>query len=299
MRLPVTSGSISPTGGIACILLGGVFLTANDAAMKWLTDSYPVGEIVALRAFFAFLPIAFFARRAGGWRALRVRYVRAQSARALLFVASSFLWVFGLTHLPLADSMAATFTGPIMITALAPLLLGETVGWRRWTAVVVGFGGVLLMIQPTGEGPRVAMLLPLVSVMGGVGRDVITRRIAATESSVGTLAFTTAAACLIGLLTLPFGWILPGAWDWPLLALSGILMGAAHFLYIEALRLAEAVIVVPFKYFNMVWAVALGFAIWGDLPDRWMVAGTVLVVLSGLYIMHRETSRRRGGRRSA
>ena len=295
MRRPITSGSISPTGGIACILLGGVFLTGNDAAMKWLTSGYPVGEILALRGLFAFLPIAFFAWRAGGWRSLRVRRVRAQSARALLFVASSFLWVAGLTRLPLADSMAATFTGPIMITALAPLLLGETVGWRRWTAVMVGFGGVLLMIQPTGEGPRLAMLLPLISVMGGVGRDVITRRIASTESSVGTLAFTTAAACLIGLLTLPFGWVLPGARDWALLALSGILMGAAHFLYIEALRLAEAVIVMPFKYFNMVWAVALGFAIWGDLPDRWMIGGTVLVVLSGLYIMRRETSRRRGG----
>ena len=296
MRRPITSGSISPTGGIACILLGGVFLTVNDATMKWLTGSYPVGEIVALRALFAFLPIAFFAWRAGGWRSLRVRHVRAQNARALLFVASSFLWVSGLTYLPLADSMAATFTGPIMITALAPLLLGETVGWRRWTAVTVGFGGVLLMIQPTGEGPHLAMLLPLVSVMGGVGRDIITRRIAATESSVGTLAFTTAAACLIGLLTLPFGWVLPGARDWLLLALSGILVGAAHFLYIEALRLAEAIIVMPFKYFNMIWAIALGFAIWGDLPDRWMIGGTVLVVLSGLYIMHRETSRRRGTR---
>ena len=295
MRRPVTSGSISPTGGIACILLGGVFLTTNDAAMKWLTGTYPVGEIITLRGLFAFLPVAFFAWRAGGWRSLRVRHFHAQSARALFFVASSFLWVFGLTFLPLADSMAATFTGPIMITALAPLLLGETVGWRRWTAVLVGFGGVLLMIQPTGDGLRVAMLLPLVSVMGGVARDIITRRIASSESSVGTLAFTTAAVCLFGLATLPFGWVVPGARDWLILAVSGVLMGAAHFLYIEALRLAEAVIVMPFKYFNMVWAVALGFAIWGDLPDRWVISGTVLVVLSGLYIMHREALRRRQG----
>ncbi len=294
-RYSVTSGSVSPTGGIACILLGGAFLTLNDAAMKWLTAGYPVGEIMTFRALFAFLPVAFFAWRAGGWRSLRVRHFHAQSARAAFFVMSSFLWVFGLNFLPLADAMAATFTGPIMITALAPLLLGETVGWRRWTAVLVGFVGILLMIQPAGEGLRVAMLLPLVSVMGGVARDVITRRIASSESSVGTLAFTTAATCLAGLFTLPFGWTVPGARDWLILAASGVLMGAAHFLYIEALRLAEAVIVMPFKYFNMVWAVALGFAIWGDLPDRWVIGGTVLVVLSGLYIMHRETWRRRRG----
>lgn len=296
MRRPVSAGSISPTGGIACILLGGAFLTTNDAALKWLTDGYPVGEIMTLRGVFAFLPIAVFAWRAGGWRSLRVRHFHAQSARALFFVASAFLWVFGLTFLPLADAMAATFTGPIMITALAPLLLGEIVGWRRWTAVVIGFFGVLLMIKPTGEGLHLAILLPIVSVMGGVARDIITRRISSTESSVGTLAFTTSAATLVGLITLPFGWVMPTAGDWLILAVSGILMGTAHFLYIEALRLAEAAIVMPFKYFNMVWAVGLGFVLWGDLPDEWIIAGTALVVVSGLYIMHREAIRRRDAR---
>ena len=293
MRRPVSAGSISATGGIACILLGGAFLTTNDAVLKWLTDNYPVGEIMTLRGIFAFLPIGFIAWRAGGWRALRVRHLHAQTARALFFVASAFIWVFGLIHLPLADAMAATFTGPIMITALAPLLLGEIIGWRRWTAVVIGFCGVLLMIKPTGEGLRLAILLPIVSVMGGVARDIITRRIAASESSVATLAFTTAAATLIGLVTLPFGWTMPNAWDWLLLAVSGILMGAAHFFYIEALRLAEAATVMPFKYFNMVWAVGLGFVIWGDMPDEWVIAGTLLVVVSGLYIMRREAVRRR------
>ena len=159
--------------------------------------------------------------------------------------------------------------------------------------MVIGFCGVLLMIKPTGEGLRLAILLPIVSVMGGVARDIITRRIAASESSVATLAFTTAAATLIGLVTLPFGWTMPNAWDWLLLAVSGILMGAAHFFYIEALRLAEAATVMPFKYFNMVWAVGLGFVIWGDMPDEWVIAGTLLVVVSGLYIMRREAVRRR------
>ena len=160
--------------------------------------------------------------------------------------------------------------------------------------MVIGFCGVLLMIKPTGEGLRLAILLPIVSVMGGVARDIITRRIAASESSVATLAFTTVAAILFGLVTLPFGWVMPNnAWDWLLLAVSGILMGTAHFLYIEALRLAEAAVVMPFKYFNMVWAVGLGFVIWGDVPDEWVIAGTLLVVVSGLYIMRRESVRRR------
>lgn len=285
--------SISPGSGITCILFGGAFLTLNDAALKWLSGEYPVGEIMALRGMFAWLPILLLVWKEGGWYSLGVGHLNAQIARALFFAGSSFLWVYGLKIIPLADAVAITFTGPIMITALAPLFLGETVGWRRWIAVVIGFCGVLLMVKPMGEGAQLAAFIPLCAIIGGVARDIITRRISAQESTVGTLAFTTTVASFIGLITLPFGWITPNLHDCMILAISGILMGLAHYLYIESLRLAKAVIVVPFKYFNMIWAVMLGFLIWGDLPDMWVLSGTVLVILSGLYIMHRESLLRR------
>ena len=292
MRSPVSAGSISPAGGIAFIILGGAFLTTHNAGLKWLTAGYPVGEIMTLRALFAFLPILFIAWRAGGRSSLHIRNFQAQAARALCFASSAFLWLLGLRFLPLADAMAVSFASPILITALAPSVLGEHIGWRRWAAVLAGFCGVLLMISPSGEGIRLAIFLPLLAVVGAVGRDLITRRIASTESSVATLAFTTGTIGAVGLVTIPFGWIVPTPVDWLIIAGAGILYGTAHFLYIEALRLAEAALVIPFKYSSILWAALFGFFIWGDVPDTWVIAGTTLVIASGLYIAHREVIRR-------
>jgi drug/metabolite transporter (DMT)-like permease len=292
MKRIQSAGSISPLTGIAFMIIGGVFLTTHNAGLKWLTNSYPVGEIMTLRAVFAFIPILFIAWRSGGASSLRIRNFHAQAARALCFAGAAFLWLLGLRYLPLTDAMSISFTAPILLTALAPFVLGETVGWRRWAAVVTGFCGVLLMISPSGEGVRLAVFLPLAAVAGAVGRDLITRRIAATESSVATLAFTTAVIGASGLVTLPFGWVMPTLTDWLIIAGAGMLYGTAHFFYIDALRLAEAVLVVPFKYSNILWAAVLGFVIWGHIPSPSVIAGTTLVIVSGLYIAHREMLRR-------
>lgn len=290
MRGP--SGSISPAKGIACAICGGALLTLNDGVMKWLTGSYPTGEILFVRGVFAFIPILILAHSAGGMRALRIRSLRAQSARAACLVASAFLYVTALFYLPLADVVAVTFMVPIIITALAPPILGERVGWRRWTAVTVGFLGVLVMVRPTGAALQIAILLPLASATASAFRDIITRRISANESSTATLAFTTGAVTLAGLLTLPFGWVLPTWQDIGLLAIGGIMFGGAHFLYIESFRLAEAVLVAPFRYFNMLWAIGFGFVVWGDLPDTWVVGGSALIIGAGLYVMRREAQQR-------
>lgn len=284
--------SISPGKGILCVLIGGAFVATQSAGLKWLTSAYPVGEIISMRALFAFIPILFIAWHSGGRSSFRIHNFHAQAARALCFAASGFVWVLGLRYLPLADAISISFTSPILITTLAPLVLGEFVGWRRWAAVLIGFCGVLVILQPTGDGFRLAILLPLSAVFGAVARDLITRRIASTESSIATLAFTTGVIGAIGLVTVPFGWVMPTPVDWLIFAGVGVFYGAAHFFFIEALRLAEAVIVMPFRYGNIIWATLLGFFIWGHVPDISVIAGVTLVVASGLYITHREVIRR-------
>ena len=131
-------------------------------------------------------------------------------------------------------------------------------------------------------------MLPLGSATASAFRDIITRRISTSETSTATVAFTNGAVMLAGLVTLPFGWIVPSWLDIGLMAVGGIMFGAAHFLYIESLRLAEAVLVTPFRYFNMVWAILFGLLVWGDFPDIWIFAGTALIIGSGLYVMRRE-----------
>ncbi len=270
------------------MVAGGFVLTVNDAVLKWLTADYPVGEIMFLRGVFAFVPIVFFVWRSGGMAALRIRSLRAQGVRAGAAVCSAFLFVTALGLMPLADAIAITFAGPLFITALAPSFLGEQVGWRRWTAVVVGFAGILIMTRPGGETLRWAALVPLGATFAGSTRDLITRRITTTESTPAIMWFTTLAVTLGGLVTAPFGWRMPSAMDLGLCAIAGCLLGGAHYLLIEAFRFAEAALVAPFKYFSIIWAALIGFLVWGDLPDHWMIAGSALVVGSGLYILHRE-----------
>ncbi len=270
-------------------MLGGVaLLTLSDAAAKWFTADYPVGEVVSIRALFILFFIALFAAARDRLGELRIRSYRKHLLRGGFACASTLLFVMGLSLLPLADAIAVTFAGPLFITALAPLILLERVGWRRWLAVLAGFAGVLLMVRPSGDYVRWAVLLPLGAALAGSLRDLITRRISISESSTAILFSTNVIVLLAGLTFFPAGWRVPNVADFLLMGLAGGLMGAAHYLHIEAFRLAEAAIIAPFKYTNMVWGVLFGFVIWGHLPDHWVVAGSLVVIASGLYIFYRE-----------
>ncbi len=279
------------------MVVGGALLTLNDAVVKWLSDGYPVGEILFIRGLFVFIPVGLIAWRMGGMSALAIHHIGAQTVRAGLTVVSTVFYLIALTVMPLADVVSIAFAGPLFLTALAVPLLGEPVGWRRWSAVLVGFAGILVMFRPGSETLHWVALLPLVGALLSAVRDIITRRLTATEAvtetSVGILCYTTLGVTLAGLTTFIMGWRMPALGDMALLVLSGFLIGAAQYLLIEAFRLAQAGLGAPFRYANVIWAVLFGYLIWGDLPDRWMLLGSTLVIGSGLYIFHREIRVRR------
>jgi drug/metabolite transporter (DMT)-like permease len=278
--------------GIGMMVAGGLLLTISDTVTKWLTAGYPIGQIMSIRCVFTLIPIAVFAWHAGGLRSLRLGNVRLQCLRAGCAVASSFLFVTGLFYLPLADAIAFAFSGPLFVTALAHLLLGETVGWRRWSAVTIGFVGILVMLRPSGSAIQWFALLPLCAAFCGAFRDILTRKIRSSDSPVAILAFTMLAVALAGLTTLPFGWKPVPMEDLMLLATTGIVVGCAQYLVIHAFHNAEASLIIPFKYLTLIWGTGLGYIIWGDIPDFWVIIGAAVVVGSGLYIMYRETRRR-------
>ena len=233
--------------------------------------------------------VALIAWRSGGWGTLRVVNLREQLARACLMALATFLFVTSLSLMPLADAVAIAFAAPLFVTALAGPLLGEHIGWRRWTAVLVGFGGILVMFRPTGETLRLVFLLPLGVAFVSAFKDILTRRIAATESSVAILFVTTLVLAIMGLVTAVSGWSSITLFDLGLFAFGGFLLGGAQYLTIEAFRYAEAAVVSPFEYSAVLWAMLYGYLIWGDVPDRWIVSGSVFVIGSGLYILYRET----------
>ena len=280
--------------GITCTVAGAGLLTTSDAFVKWLTDGYPVTQIIVVRGAFILLPMVLLAWRLGKLNTLRVQQPGWQLLRALLFTASVFLFLNGLRFNPLAINTAIAFASPLIITALAVPLLGESIGWRRWAAILVGFGGVLSIVQPFGETINIYALLPLACAVTGAFQDIITRRISDTESAFSVLFCSTIVTMIAAVLfVFEDTWRLPGAVDFGLLVLTGLLSGGAHYLLIETFVRAEAAVVVPFRYTALIWGLAIGFVVWGDIPSGSDWLGILLIVGSGIYIAHRESLRQR------
>lgn len=277
-----------PSKGIALILLGSCLLTLNDTAMKWVVAEHPVGEAVFVRGLFALLPIMFIVRQSGGWSAIAWRNLPGQILSAGLLASALFTFIFSLTLLPIAVATIVVYTNPLFVTALAPFLLGERVGWRRWSAVCVGFAGALLIIGAPGKDFSWPVMLPLAAAGLAALRDIVNRRLVSGETSVSILAFSNVVVVLCALATAPQGWTALDGLDFCILAFSGLAFGFAMYCLIEALRFAEASLLSPFKYAAVLIAVILGYVIWGDIPDFSTWTGAFLIVGSGLFILWRE-----------
>ena len=293
--MPVRASA--PFRGVMCMLVSVFILTLSDVLTKWLTAGYPAGQLICLRSLAALLLILAWSTPRRRWTGLRVRNPGAHLVRGIFACAGSFMFVVSIGHIPLANAMSIGFAGPLLITAMASRMLGEQVGWRRWSAVLVGFLGVLVILRPGAAGLHWAAPVLLVGVCFGSLRDIVTRRISATESSSSLLATTSACMVVFGLLSALQGWNLPGLRDAFLLVLSGLLIGCGHYLQIEAFRHAEAGTVVPFRYTALLWATLFGWLVFGDVPTLATLTGAGVIIISGLFILYRE--RQLGGRRSA
>ena len=279
--------------GILCLVAGGALMTASDSVLKWLTSGYPVGQIMFLRGMFGLIPIAVFVQRAGGIDALVTRNYRDHILRSGLMVGGTFLYITGLRYLPLADVISIAFAGPLFITALASPMLGEHVGWRRWIVVLIGFTGIFIIFRPGGSVFQWAALFPLTASCTGALRDILTRKMSISETSVSLLFYSTIAIALGGLATAPFGnWQPVIIKDWLFFALTGLLTGGAHFLMVEAFRLCEAALVAPFKYTSVLWAILFGYFIFKEVPELNTLVGASIVISSGIYIIYRESKLR-------
>ncbi|MGH6719063.1 MAG: DMT family transporter [Alphaproteobacteria bacterium] len=294
----VPSGS-APLAGVGYLLAAVLAFSVMDALIKWTSQDYPTVQLVFFRSVFAFVPLTIFLARQGGIAALRTRRPLGHVARCLVGVASMFLGFWGLALLPLADVIAIGFAGPIFLTALSVPLLGETVGWRRWTAVFVGFVGVVVMVRPGAGVIAAAALVPAASAVGYAFAMVLVRKLTTTETIASIVFYFTLTASLVSGAALPFVWVTPDWADFALLAAIGLCGGVAQLLMTRAFQIAPASVVAPFEYSAMIWAVLFGWLIWHELPDATIWTGSAIVIASGLYILHRETVIARRSRRQA
>lgn len=267
------------------MIAGTGLLTLSDAASKYLTERYPVGQVFCLRQLAAFAVILPYAWAVSGLGALRPVNYGGQFLRGILFVAGAALVILSLSLLPLSLVTVLLFSMPIFVALLAAPVLGERVGSHQWIAIAAGFVGVLLIVRPAGSGFEWAMLLPLVGAFVNAVRDVVTRRVSRTDSSIAVLFWSGVMVLVAGFATMPFGW---NAVDWVgagwFLA-AGLFNASAHFLVIESFRLGHAAVVSPFRYTGLLWAMLVGFAVWREVPDAWMLSGAVVVVAAGIYML--------------
>ena len=279
--------------GAFLMIAGTGVLSLNDGIAKWLTEAYPVGQIMAIRGTFVIAMILVWAVAFRRTSLLRVRDWRNQSYRAVLMMLSTIAFITGLSLLPLATAISITFAGPLITTVLAIPLLGEMVGWRRWSAILIGFVGVLIMLRPSGNSAiEYAALLPIAAAMVGAFRDIVTRKMRSGETPVAILLISTIAVTIYGYASASFAWV---PFDWSdiwFFALTAALMAVAQLLTIEAFHQGTIGFVAPFKYTSMIWAVLIGIVVWGEMPGLSIYLGSALVIASGFYILRREAALR-------
>jgi drug/metabolite transporter (DMT)-like permease len=275
------------------MLLQAFLFSAMDALVKLATVRHPTGQIIFFRNLFALVPLYFFIRQAGGLGILRTQRLGQHILRSLGGIASMFCLFLAYAYMPLADAMAIATAGPIFLTALSVPLLGEHVGWRRWAAVFAGFIGILIITRPGSGVFGVAALLPLAGAFFYALAMVQIRKLSTSEPPARIVFYFTIAAVVLGGASLPWQWVTPTPLSLVYLVGIGLVGGFAQMAMTHAFRLAPVAVVAPFDYTALVFATGFGYAIWGQIPDRFVWAGAAIVIASGLYILHRETVRRR------
>ncbi len=271
--------------------------TVMDAIIKSVAQTFPTGEIIFFRNLFGFIPLLAFAWWRHGGVPLRTSRPWGHVMRGVFGVASMFCFFLSYKLMPLSDAIALGLSGPIFITVLSVPILGEHVGWRRWSAVIVGFVGVLVMTRPGSTLFDINALVPLAAAVLYAVAMISIRKLGATEPSTTIVFHFTAFATLASLLTIPWGevdpaqaWVMPSSLRlWAVLILIGGLGGIAQIVMTMAYQRARAATVASFDYTALIYGFLLGWVFFEEVPDAFLIVGGLIVVAAGIYIIHRET----------
>lgn len=282
----------APIRGVLMMCFAVACFAAMNTFIKELRIAeLPLAEIIWGRYFFhTIIVLCLFPKRiptllSGSDKGLQIaRSILVLLATACMFTAVGFM--------PLADAVAITFIAPLLITALSVPFLGERVGVRRWIAVFVGFLGMLVIIRPGSGIFQLAAFLPIAVTVFYAVYQIITRLISHRTDPINSVFYTAIVGGVVMSAIVPFFWQTPTLQEWGMLAGAGLLGGLGHWAIILAYQRAEAPLVAPFAYTELVWATILGLTFFGDFPDLWTFIGAAIIAASGIYILHRERVRR-------
>jgi drug/metabolite transporter (DMT)-like permease len=276
--------------GIGLMCMTMICFACLDSTAKYLNHYMDTLEVVWARYTGGLVLALILSNPVSHPAIMRTRRPWLQIGRSLLLLGSTLLNFFALRYLQLDQTTSILFATPFLVALMSGPILGEWVGWRRWIAILVGFGGVVLVTRPGFGGIHPAALLSVASLTCYAFYIISTRMLAGTDSSETTLFYSNLCGAVIMCLVVPFVWTTPDRWlHVALMLFMGGLGSTGHYLLIIAHRLAPPVVLAPFMYTQLIWVIALGYFVFADLPNAWTVAGAAIVVASGLYLLHRES----------
>lgn len=290
---------MKPLLGISLKILSALVFTMMSAVLKTLMDRYPTGEVVFFRSSFAILPLWLWLAWKGDLiNGLRTRNMLGHFKRGFLGTGGMALGFAALSYLPLHDAIAIGYASPLIVVVLAAIILKEKIRAYRWTAVAVGFIGVMIMLSPfltpaafaggITAGPALGAACAFLGAFCSAGAMIQVRRLTGTEKTGAIVFYFFVLASGLSFCTIAFGWHMPDARDLGLFVLGGILGGVGQILLTECYRYADTSVIAPFEYTTMIWALLFGWTLFGDLPTTTTVVGATIVAATGLFIVWRE-----------
>lgn len=273
---------------IGYLLFGVAAGLGLDLCAKWLLADYSLEQFVFLRSIFGVLIFILAARWFGGLGSLKTNRWRWHLLRTVLATGAMFGFFYGLSRMPLVNALTIAFTAPLMVTAMSAPFLGEHVGWRRWLAVIAGFAGVVIVLRP-GTGMFTIEATALIfAAFCWAALAITARKLGGTESSFALAVYVVAGPMLVSMLLLPGHYTTPTASAWFFFVLAGLCSALAWVGIIGGYRRAPPSILAPFEYTALIGAAAAGYWIWNEVPDVWVITGGLIIIGSGLYVVHRE-----------
>lgn len=260
-----------------------------DALAKYTSRELPLWVVLWGRYVFHFLFIMVFFFRSTPRDILYTKNIKLQFLRSILVFCAGVTFWAGLKYMPLVDCMVILFTSPLWVTALAVFILSEKVGANRWACVIIGLFGVILVIGPGTGIVHWAAILPLCAALFYASFQITTRVLGQKDSILTTLFYSGIGGLGFSSIIVIFFWETPSSKHWLLFMGLGFLGALGHFFMIKAYENAQASLLAPFDYISLIWAMLLGFLLFGDFPDAWTIFGAVIIVLSGIYLVRRET----------
>jgi drug/metabolite transporter (DMT)-like permease len=277
--------------GIVFMLAAVVAFSLMDVCLKLLAPNYPAMQVAALRGLTSLPLVLLWVAMSGGFRQVRTRHWRLHLFRGLLSVLMLSSFAYALRDLPLAEAYSLFFIAPLLVTALAVPLLGERVGWRRWTAIVVGLLGVLVVLRPdTSRMLTLGSLAVLVAAIAYALSAITVRRLGQTDSTQCMVFWVISLLSLFALAAAWNEWIAVRMQDWPILLVLAASGALGQFAITEAFRRSDASVVAPLDYTALIWGMGFDWLIWHTTPNRFMLAGAAIIIASGIYLIRRERS---------